>query len=128
MFPAASAGLVSTIDDFFRFTRMVRAGGEDILSTAAVNTMTSNQLSPEQIKSAGALLGGSGWGYAMAVVVNPTEDGRRPGQYGWSGGYGLDWFTDPDRDLIALVFSQTSDFMFNGGMAEFCTLATRAAD
>ena len=42
------------------------------------------------------LLGGSGWGFGMAVTVGPGRDLRDPpGRYGWSGGSGTDWFNDP---------------------------------
>jgi CubicO group peptidase (beta-lactamase class C family) len=131
LFPSGSAGLVSTVEDFLTFARLLRNdglhGGQRLLSSESVAGLTTNHLTPDQIATAGVLLGGAGWGYGMAAVVSPTSRGMRPGQYGWSGGYGTDWFTDPGRDLIALAFSQTSDFLFNGGLTEFTALAGQAA-
>jgi CubicO group peptidase (beta-lactamase class C family) len=59
----------------------------------------------------------------MAVTVTPDEASPVPGRYGWDGGSGSSWFNDPHRDLIAIAMTQTSDFLFNGGMAEFTRLA-----
>ena len=51
-FESGGGGLVSTIDDYFAFSRMMlnrgRHGREQILSRAAVELMTSDQLTPEQ--------------------------------------------------------------------------------
>jgi CubicO group peptidase (beta-lactamase class C family) len=53
---SGGGGLVSTIDDYFAFSRMMlntllhkgRPGREQILSRATVELMTSDQLRPEQ--------------------------------------------------------------------------------
>ena len=45
---------------------------------------------------------------------------------GWEGGYGTGWFNDPNRNLVAIAMSQASDFLFNGGLAEFERLAAQA--
>ncbi|HZD96593.1 MAG TPA: serine hydrolase domain-containing protein [Micromonosporaceae bacterium] len=131
-FPSGSGGLLSTIDDLHAFARMLRDGGrhhgQQILSAASVEAMTTNHLSDDQISSAGLLLGNQGWGYGMAVVTRPTDNGLTPGQYGWSGGYGTTWFNDPSRDLIAIALTQTSDFLWNGGLDEFDRLAVGAVE
>ena len=44
------------------------------------------------------------------------------------GRYGTVRFNDPHHDLIAIALTQTSDFLFNGGRAEFTKLALQAAD
>jgi CubicO group peptidase (beta-lactamase class C family) len=74
------------------------------------------------------LLEPKGWGYGLAVAAEPDKVSAIPGRYGWDGGYGTVWFNDPHRDLIAFAFSQTSDFLFNGGRTEFTTLTVRAAE
>ena len=129
-FPSGSGGLLSTIDDFYAFARMLRNRGRheerQILSEASVEAMTTNHLTADQISSGGLLLGNQGWGYGMGVVTAPTENGLTPGQYGWSGGYGTTWFNDPTRDLIAIALTQTSDFLWNGGLDEFDRLAVEA--
>ena len=51
-FESGAGGLVSTIDDYFAFCRMMlnkgRHGREQVLSRASVQLMTSDQLTPEQ--------------------------------------------------------------------------------
>jgi CubicO group peptidase (beta-lactamase class C family) len=129
-FPSGSGGLLSTIDDFHAFARLLRNGGthqdKRLLTEESVAALTTNRLTPEQIESGGILLGQQGWGLAMGVVTRATDDGLSPGQYGWSGGYGTTWFNDPNRDLIAIALTQTSDFLWNGGLSEFDRLACEA--
>jgi CubicO group peptidase (beta-lactamase class C family) len=126
-FPAGTAGLLSTVDDYLAFARMLLDKGvyrgERLLSERSVELMTTNRLTPEQIAGAGPVLGGRGWGLGMAVAVAADEVSAVPGRYGWDGGSGTSWFNDPDQGLIAIVMTQTSDFLFNGGMAEFARLA-----
>jgi CubicO group peptidase (beta-lactamase class C family) len=126
VFPSGSAGLVSTVDDYLAFGRMLLNrgvhGGTRILSETSVELITTNRLTPEQIASAGALLMGSGWGLGMAVTVEPDEISG-PGRYGWSGGYGTTWFNDPSEGLIGIAFTQVSDFLWTGALMEFDRLA-----
>ncbi len=131
VFPSGASGLLSTADDFLAFARLLRNHGthrgRQLLSAKAVGMLTTNHLTPHQIETAGILLEPKGWGYGMAVAAEPDGISAIPGRYGWDGGYGTVWFTDPHRDLIAMALSQTSDFLFNGSRAEFTTLAIQAA-
>jgi CubicO group peptidase (beta-lactamase class C family) len=124
-FPSGAGGLVSTVDDFLRFGRLLvdrgRYRGKPLLAETSVEAMTHNQLTPEQIAGGGPVLGGGGWGLGMGVVVNAEPEWPVPGRYGWSGGYGTSWFNDPHRGIVALLMTQVSDFLWNGGMGEFNT-------
>lgn len=128
-FPSGAAGLLSTLDDYLVFARLLLDKGvhrgRRLLSEASVEAMTTNHLTPEQIAGGGILLGGHGWGYGVGVSVTP-DDVSAPGRYGWSGGYGTVWFNDPNRGLVAIAMTQVSDFLFNGGLAEFEKLAAQA--
>ena len=128
-FPSGAGGLLSTVDDYLAFARMLLQRGvhqgRRLLSEASIEAMTSNHLTPEQIAGGGVLLDGQGWGFCIGVSVTP-DDVSAPGRYGWSGGYGTTWFNDPDRGLIAIALTQVSDFLFNGGLAEFNELAAQA--
>jgi len=115
VFPSGADGLLSTVDDYLKFARLLLAGGGDLLSPGSVRMMTTNHLTPEQIATGGIILDPKGWGYGMSVSPE--------GWYGWDGGYGTIWFNDPDRKLIGMAFSQCSDFLFNGSKAEFIQLA-----
>jgi CubicO group peptidase (beta-lactamase class C family) len=131
-FPSGGGGLLSTVDDYLAFARLLAGGGEyggkRLLSAESVARMTRNHLTPEQVDTAGILLDPKGWGYGLAVAATPDEFSAVPGRYGWDGGSGTSWYNDPHRDLIAIALSQTSDFLFNGGRSEFIRLAIAAAD
>ncbi|MEQ4302897.1 serine hydrolase domain-containing protein [Plantactinospora sp. B6F1] len=126
-FPSGASGLVSTGPDYLAFARLLLHRGvhqgRRLLSEKSVELITTNHLTPEQIATAGPILDGYGWGYCVSVAVTPDETSPAPGSYGWTGGYGTAWFTDPHRDLIAIVLTQTADFLFDGGLAEFRKLA-----
>jgi CubicO group peptidase (beta-lactamase class C family) len=125
-FPSGSGGLVSTVDDYFAFARMLMSGGVHggtrLLRAQSVERMTRNHLTAEQVASAGMLLAGSGWGLGLAVTVEPDEVSG-PGRYGWSGGYGTTWFTDPAAGLVGIAMTQVSDFLWSGAITEFNKLA-----
>jgi CubicO group peptidase (beta-lactamase class C family) len=125
-FPSASGGLVSTVDEYHTFARMLLNrgvhGGSRLLSEKSVELLTTNHLTPAQIATAGQLLDGSGWGLGMGVSVEP-DDISAPGRYGWSGGYGTSWYNDPNRRVTAIALTQVSDFLWTGARAEFERLA-----
>lgn len=128
-FPSGAAGLLSTLDDYLSFASLLLNRGvhhgRRLLSEAAVDAMTTNHLTPEQIAGGGILLDGQGFGYGMGVSVT-SDDVSEPGRYGWSGGYGTTWFNDPNRGRIAIALTQVSDFLFDGGLTEFNRLAVQA--
>jgi CubicO group peptidase (beta-lactamase class C family) len=130
VFPSGSAGLLSTVDDFLVFARLLLNGGvhggQRLLTEHSVSLLTTNRLTPEQIATAGTILGGRGWGLGMGVITEPDDVSPVPGRYGWEGGSGTVWFSDPNRNLVAIGMTQVSDFLFNGAMAEFTRLAAQA--
>ncbi|MFC7546546.1 serine hydrolase domain-containing protein [Plantactinospora sp. GCM10030261] len=126
-FPSGAAGLASTVDDYLAFSRMLlhrgTHHGRRLLSAESARLLTTNHLTPWQLASAGPFpLTGRGWGYGMGVSVVPDAISE-PGRYGWEGGYGTSWFTDPNRELTAIALTQTVDFLFDGGSEEFQRLA-----
>jgi CubicO group peptidase (beta-lactamase class C family) len=130
-FPSGAAGLLSTVDDYLAFSRLLlnkgAHGNRRLLSEESVGLMTTNHLTPEQISSGGPALDGRGWGFGMSVVTAPDEVSPVPGRYGWEGGYGTTWFNYPSQSLTAIALTQTADFLFNGGAAEFQMLAANSA-
>jgi CubicO group peptidase (beta-lactamase class C family) len=126
IFPGGAAGLVSTVDDYFAFARMLLDGGvhqgRRMLTEKSVRAMTTDHITPAQ-KAAASFFPGffekSGWGYGMRVSTAPDAITAVPGRYGWDGGFGSSWMNDPNRKLIAIVMTQSSDFLFNGGLDEF---------
>jgi CubicO group peptidase (beta-lactamase class C family) len=128
VFPSGAAGLVSTVDDYLAFARMLLAGGthagKRLLSAESVREMTRDQLTAEQ-KDASAstffpgFFKGRGWGYGLAVITAPDAVSPTPGRYGWDGGFGTSWTNDPSRNLVSIVMTQSSDFLFNGALDQF---------
>jgi len=112
-FPSGGGGLVSTVDDYFAFARMLldlgKSGGERILSRAAVETMTADHLTPSQ-KAAGGLganfFDNHGWGFGVSVVTARAGLAEPVGQYGWSGGLGTSWLSDPAEDMVGILMTQ----------------------
>jgi CubicO group peptidase (beta-lactamase class C family) len=110
-FPAGDSGLVSSAEDYLRFTNFLCTGLDSdrrpLLSPASLEAMKTNHLTVDQRQDARAILGrGRGWGYGMGVVVETTPDGLRAGSYGWDGGFGTSWFTDPAAGLTAILLTQ----------------------
>lgn len=108
---SGGGGLVSTIDDYFAFSRMMlnkgRHGREQILSRATVELMTSDQLTLEQRAGSEIFFGAhSSWGLGMAVDTGRSEIYHTPGRFGWTGGYGTTAYIDPAEDLIGILFTQ----------------------
>jgi len=110
-FESAAGGLVSTVDDYFAFCRMLlhkgRHDGTQILSRATVELMTADQLTPEQRTGAEIFFGGYGsWGLGMAVDIRRTEIYHTPGRFGWDGGFGTSAYTDPAEGMIGILLTQ----------------------
>jgi CubicO group peptidase (beta-lactamase class C family) len=110
--PMANAAgmLVSTLDDFWAFVSMLAAqgrhGGQPLLSPAAVEAMTRDHLTEAQRASAPIFLGAhGGWGYGMAAPGPSRAGPPEPSGYGWNGGTGTLWTTDPDYGLTGIVLS-----------------------
>jgi CubicO group peptidase (beta-lactamase class C family) len=108
---SGGGGLVSTIDDYFAFSRMMlnkgRHGREQILSRATVDLMTSDQLTPLQRKGSEIFFEThSSWGLGMAVDIRRSEIYHTPGRYGWTGGTGTTAYIDPTEHMIGILFTQ----------------------
>jgi CubicO group peptidase (beta-lactamase class C family) len=112
-FPSGGGGLVSTVDDYLAFARMLlnngRHGNLRILSRAAVETMTSDQLTAAQKTSSGLtrdFFENHGWGFGVSVVTRRAGLAEPAGQYGWSGGLGTSWLSDPAEDMVGILMTQ----------------------
>ncbi|MGV3616748.1 MAG: serine hydrolase domain-containing protein [Fimbriimonas sp.] len=111
-FPAGGGGLVSTADDFLAFGRMMLNGGkhgrERILSRLSVEAMTTNQLTPDQRVGTELFLQNRGWGFGVGVVQERDATAAIPGRFGWDGGLGTSWSSDPKEELVGVLLTQQS--------------------
>jgi CubicO group peptidase (beta-lactamase class C family) len=112
-FPSGAGGLVSTIDDYLAFGQMMlnqgKHGKERILSRLSVETMTTDQLTPEQKAASGLVAGyfdSHGWGFGVSVVTRRDDIAAVPGRYGWDGGMGTSWYSDPKEEMVTILMTQ----------------------
>jgi CubicO group peptidase (beta-lactamase class C family) len=86
-----------------------RHGRERILSRPAVELMTTDQLTPQQ-KAASAFVPGffdsHGWGFGVAVCTRRDDLAGAVGSFGWVGGLGTSWLSDPREDLVGILMTQ----------------------
>ena len=119
-FQGGGGGLVSTVDDYHAYFRMLlnhgMHGTERILSRPAVQLMTTNRLTPEQQSVRNAMASNNvhvsfgqgqhgGWGFGMAVRTY-RGDYASIGQFGWDGGTGTTTYADPDKQLTGILLTQ----------------------
>lgn len=112
-FPSGAGGLVSTVDDFHAFSRLLLGGGvyggKRLLAEATVREMTRDQLTSEQKAASGWMAGyfdNHGWGYGTAVITGDGDDSGSIGAFGWDGGMGTSWRVDPGEQLITILMTQ----------------------
>ncbi len=95
---AGGAGLVSTMDDYLDFCKMLLNGGElnstRILSEEAVILIMSNQL-PSNVTYR------ENMGYGLAGGVNLTN-----GEYGWAGAASTKFWINPKQNMIVITMAQ----------------------
>ncbi|MFD9216870.1 serine hydrolase domain-containing protein [Streptomyces sp. NPDC059544] len=119
-FQGGGGGLVSTVDDYHAYFRMLLNGGmhgsERILSRPAVQLMTTNRLTPEQNAARNATATDNvhvsfgqgqhgGWGFGMAVRTY-RGDYAPIGQFGWDGGSGTSTYADPHHRITGILLTQ----------------------
>jgi CubicO group peptidase (beta-lactamase class C family) len=69
--------------------------------------MTTDQLTPEQQAESRFFLGDSrGWGFGVSIVTRRDDVAAVPGRFGWDGGYGTSWSSDPKEDMVAILMTQ----------------------
>ena len=111
-FPDARGGLVSTADDYLAFGRMMlnrgEHEGERVLSRSSVGLMTADHLTPEQRAASDSIpvfLEGRGWGFGVSTIPGDTAT-PASGRYGWEGGLGTSWSSDPSKDMVGILMTQ----------------------
>ena len=83
--------------------RQVSQGDEDQSPDCVTASGRGNDSRPRQ-----------GLGYGMAVVTEALPDRPAAGSFGWIGGYGSSWISDPSRDLTMILLTQ-HEFSSAGG-------------
>jgi CubicO group peptidase (beta-lactamase class C family) len=112
-FPSGAAGLISTVDDYLAFGQMMldkgRHGSERLLSRPSIEIMTTDQLTPEQKAASGLVAGyfdSHGWGFGVSIITRRHDVSGVPGRFGWDGGLGTSWYSDPREDMVTILMTQ----------------------
>ena len=110
VFASGGGGLLSTVDDFLAFGRMLLARGRlpdgtRLLSEASVDAMTSDQIGVGPGVAGPSPDGSQGWGFGLSVQLRRTGLGPTVGTYGWAGGLGSSWANDPGNGVIGVVLT-----------------------
>src|SRR2546428_845721 len=112
-FPSGAGGLVSTIDDYLAFGQMMldqgKHGNERLLSRPSVETMTTDQLTPEQKAASGLIPGyldSHGWGFGLSMITRREDVAGSLGMFGWDGGLGTSWRSDPKEGMVGILMTQ----------------------
>lgn len=105
-----AVGLLSTAEDFIRFSQMLlnkgELGGTRLLKVETAASMTVNALPDPVLQGKG---GNVGWGLGnVDVVVGPGSRGYLTaiGEYGWDGSVGTFFSVDPSKELIVVLMTQ----------------------
>jgi CubicO group peptidase (beta-lactamase class C family) len=81
-------------------------GRQRIFARPTVEAMTTEQLTPEQRVAATPISGTSrSWGFGLSIVTKPDVVAAPPGRYGWNGGLGTTWWSDPKENMVAILLT-----------------------
>ena len=113
-----AVGLVSTAEDFVRFSQMLlnkgALGAARLLKPDTAASMTINALPDALLREKNPSVG---WGLGnVDVVVAPGSRGylTAVGEYGWDGSIGTFFSVDPAQDLIVVLMTQNVPASPNG--------------
>lgn len=110
---SGGGGLVGTIDDYLKFTEMMRTGGAGLIGPKTLDFMMRNHLGRD-IASMGPTsfaeqpMEGMGFGLGGAVLLDPGR-ARAPGSVGdfsWGGMASTAFWIDPVQELSCIFFTQ----------------------
>jgi CubicO group peptidase (beta-lactamase class C family) len=115
-----SFGLVSTLDDYMRFARMLQNGGEldgkRILQPETVRLMSTDAM-PVDVGDKSWLIsnkGQVGFGIDLAVRIRPPanaqENSGEVGEIFWDGADDTLFWVDPKNQITAVLFTQYKPF------------------
>ncbi|THD61237.1 serine hydrolase [Phenylobacterium sp.] len=134
-------GLISTVDDYLKFARMMLGKGEvdgvRLVKASTIEMMCENRLTPaqRQIPFMGIPFWmGQGFGLGVSVITDPEQQAwmgaGSKGAFGWPGAFGTWWQADPAEDMVMLYLIQNSMPLGPDAAAQLATgqrMAGRAA-
>ncbi len=118
-FLSGGGGLVSSIDDYYRFAQALANGGVleggRVIGRKTLDFMTLNHL-PDNQDLPGLSIGpfsetpyegsGFGLGFSVKVDVAKSQTNGSVGEFGWGGLASTNFFVDPVEDLLMVFMTQ----------------------
>ncbi|MFL1405976.1 serine hydrolase domain-containing protein [Marinobacter sp. M1N3S26] len=118
-FLSGGAGLVSTVDDYFRFAQALCQGGaldgQRIIGRKTLEFMRTNHL-PDNQDLPGLSIGafsetpyegnGFGLGFSVKTDVAKSRTNGSVGEYGWGGLASTNFFVDPVEEMVMVFMTQ----------------------
>ncbi|UTW58463.1 beta-lactamase family protein [Kordiimonas sp. SCSIO 12603] len=107
---SGGGGLVSTTEDYWRFSQMIANGGEldgvRLLKEKTVAMMRTNQL-PGNLNGIAGGKQGLGFGLGFAVVQDPSvvKGQTNIGNYFWGGMANTIFWIDPKEELVVILMT-----------------------
>jgi CubicO group peptidase (beta-lactamase class C family) len=127
-FLSGSGGLMSTVEDYWRFAQAVANGGQldgkRILKEETVKLMRKNVLNPgAKVDLYGPSMEGVGFGMDFAIIMDPKVANTAQGlnSFYWGGAFGTWFWIDPTNDLVFVGMIQN----LNGSRPNSGTPAVR---
>jgi CubicO group peptidase (beta-lactamase class C family) len=114
---SGGGGLVSSVEDYTRFTRMLAQQGEfegvRVLAPSTIELMRQNHLPGDlgQLSTGGfaeTSFDGVGFGLGFATIMDPVKlrTPSSPGEFYWGGAYSTAFWVDPVRDITCTFMTQ----------------------
>ena len=107
---SGSVGLISTVRDYLHFEQMLLNAGElfgtRLLSPESIALMSGNKVGTLYREKGDTE--GLGFGYTVAIDLNveKAQSPRSAGAFGWAGAFGTMSWTEPERELTAVIMVQ----------------------
>jgi CubicO group peptidase (beta-lactamase class C family) len=109
-YESGGGGMVSTMEDYLRFTAMLANKGElsgkRLLGKQTVSFMTADHVGDRPGRPPGL---GFGLGFEVRTTTGEAALPGSVGEYGWAGNAGTLFWIDPKEQLIAIYMVQVSD-------------------
>jgi CubicO group peptidase (beta-lactamase class C family) len=109
-YESGGGGLLSTTDDYLRFTAALANGGvlngKRIIGKQTLAFMTADHVGNRPGRPPGF---GFGLGFEVRTALGDSAQPGTVGEYGWSGAAGSTFWIDPKNELFAIYMIQAND-------------------
>ena len=109
-YESGGGGLMSTMEDYLRFTAALANGGalsgKRIIGRKTLEFMTADHIGSRPGRPPGF---GFGLGFEVRTALGDSVQPGSVGEYGWSGAAGTTFWVDPKEQLYAIYMVQANE-------------------